>query len=61
MFKQIKEAKNEIFLMWILFSQFFIKLFYDEKTAILNTFSSLLGLLAKNIFPQKAHRLHIKL
>lgn len=54
MFKQMKEAKNEIFLMWILFSLFFIMLFYDEKTALLTTFLCLFGLLAKNIFSQKA-------
>ncbi|HGA1022410.1 TPA: hypothetical protein ACIQN7_002752 [Bacillus cereus] len=52
MFKQMKKAKNEIFLMAILFSLFFIMLFYDEKTAVLNTFPCLFILFAENVFTQ---------
>ncbi|MFJ8219833.1 hypothetical protein [Bacillus cereus] len=54
MFKQIKKTKNEILLMAILFSLFFIMLFYDEKTAVLNVFAWLFNLLAKDVFTQRA-------
>ncbi|MCU5571983.1 hypothetical protein OCA42_19095 [Bacillus cereus] len=54
MFKQMKKAKNEILLMAILFSLFFIMLFYEEKTAVLRLFGCLFNLLATNIFSQKA-------
>lgn len=53
MFKQMKKAKNEILLMAILFSLFFIMLFYDEKTAVLTTFPCLFSLFAKNLFTKE--------
>ncbi|WP_176535855.1 hypothetical protein [Bacillus cereus] len=54
MFKQMKKAKNEILLMAILISLFFISLFYAERTAVLSVFACLFNIIAKDIFSQRA-------
>ncbi len=50
----VKQAKNEILLMMILFSLFFIALFYNEVAAVLSVFTCLFNIIAKDLFSQRA-------
>ncbi|MCR6850375.1 hypothetical protein [Bacillus sp. IBL03825] len=52
--KRVKQAKNEILLMMILFSLFFVALFYNEEAAVLRVSVCLFNIIAKDIFSQKA-------
>ncbi|HDR4764737.1 TPA: hypothetical protein ACQ75Q_003863 [Bacillus thuringiensis] len=52
--KHVKQAKNEILLMMILFSLFFVALFYNEGAAVLSVSVCLFNIIAKDIFSQKA-------
>lgn len=52
--KHVKQAKNEILLMMILFSLFFIALFYNEVAAVLSVSFCLFKIIASNLFSQKA-------
>ncbi|MGX1461212.1 hypothetical protein ACUXG3_005600 [Bacillus thuringiensis] len=52
--KYVKQAKNEIFLMAILFFLFFIALFYNEGAAVLSVFACLFNIIAKDLFSQRA-------
>lgn len=54
MLKHIKQAKNEILLMAILFSLFFIMLLYNEGAAVLSVSACLLNIIAKDLFSQRA-------
>lgn len=51
MLKHIKQAKNEILLMAILF---FIMLLYNEGAAVLSVSACLLNIIAKDLFSQRA-------
>ncbi|MEK4599525.1 hypothetical protein MKY21_30995 [Bacillus sp. FSL R9-9497] len=52
--KYVKQAKNEIFLMAILFFLFFVMLLYNEGAAVLSVSSCLINIIAKNLFSQRA-------
>ncbi|MCC2447362.1 hypothetical protein LKL89_26575, partial [Bacillus cereus] len=54
MLKHIKQAKNEILLMAILFSLFFIMLLYNEGAAVLSVSACLFNIIAKDLFSQRA-------
>lgn len=54
MLKHIKQAKNEIILMTILFFLFFVMLLYNEGAAVLSVSACLFNIIAKDIFSQKA-------
>ncbi|MGF1436878.1 hypothetical protein ACQUW6_21800 [Bacillus thuringiensis] len=54
MLKHIKQAKNEILLIAILFSLFFLMLLYNEGAAVLSVSACLFNIIAKDIFSQKA-------
>lgn len=50
----VKQAKNEILLMMILFSLFFIALFYNEGAAVISVSICLFKIIASNLLSQKA-------
>lgn len=52
--KYVKQAKNEILLMAILFSLFFIMLLYNEGAAVLSVSACLFNIIAKDLFSQRA-------
>ncbi len=52
--EHVKQAKNEILLMMILFSLFFIVLFYNEGVAVISVSICLFKIIASNLFSQKA-------
>ncbi|MHA4414473.1 hypothetical protein ACX163_25375 [Bacillus cereus] len=51
--KHVKQAKNEVLLMMILFSLFFIALFYNEKAAVFNTSIIMFKIIAMDLFSHK--------
>lgn len=54
MLKHIKQAKNEILLMAILFSLFFIMLLYNEGAAVINASFIMFKIIAMDLFSHKA-------
>lgn len=53
MLKYIKQAKNEIILMTILFFLFFVILLYNEGAAVISVSSCLINIIAKDLFSQR--------